>query len=56
MTDAPQAVLVSKAFKEKLGLKEGDWLAVSWDKQQLLNVVILRLYWLLADFKSNIKK
>ncbi len=47
MTDSPQAVLVSKAFKDTLGLKEGDWLAVSWDKQQLLNVVIYAFidYW-----------
>lgn len=47
MTDSPQAVLVSKAFKEKFGLKEGDWLAVSWDKQPLINVVIYAFidYW-----------
>lgn len=47
MTDSPQAILVSKAFKEKSGLKEGDWISISWDGQQLINAIIYAFidYW-----------
>jgi putative ABC transport system permease protein len=30
MTDTPSAILVSKAFKEKLGAKEGDTISLQW--------------------------
>jgi putative ABC transport system permease protein len=30
MTDSPSAVLVSRAFKDKLGAKEGDQISVGW--------------------------
>ncbi|HEX3047648.1 MAG TPA: FtsX-like permease family protein [Bacillota bacterium] len=47
MTAAPKAVLVSKAFRETLGLKEGDWISFSLEQRQPIYAVIYAFidYW-----------
>lgn len=47
MTDAPTAVLVSKAFKDKYGAKEGDQISVSWGDEGSISGVIYAFidYW-----------
>lgn len=46
MNSSPKAVLVSRAF-ESLGLKEGDWISLSWSRQTPINAVIYAFidYW-----------
>jgi putative ABC transport system permease protein len=47
MTDSPTAVLVSKAFKDKLKLSEGDEISINWGEQKALNCTIYAFidYW-----------
>ncbi|MCX8129270.1 MAG: ABC transporter permease [Clostridia bacterium] len=47
MSDSPAAILVSKAFKDKLKAKEGDTVIINWGKQSSISGVIYAFvdYW-----------
>lgn len=47
LTDSPSAVLVSKAFKEKLGVNEGDSITVSWGEDSSITGIVYAFldYW-----------
>jgi putative ABC transport system permease protein len=56
MTEVPGAMLVSKSFKDKYNVKEGDSITVNWGKQDFLEGVVYGIvdYW--PNFNPNIRK